>query len=111
MGRIFVYRLLTAVAVMSFAGFGFAYGQADSCAVVYRDLASRPDIVSAGARLQPRGNIMPYPTREEALAAAAVSDYVIPLTEWERTEVDGGTCFTARFFHFLYRLRWIGRCL
>lgn len=97
MGRIFVYRLLTAVAVMSFAGFGFAYGQADSCAVVYRDLASRPDIVSAGARLQPRGNIMPYPTREEALAAAAVSDYVISLTEWERTEVDGGTCFTARF--------------
>ena len=22
---------------------------------------------------------------------------MIPLTEWERTEVDGGTCFTARF--------------
>ena len=36
-------------------------------------------------------------SREEALAAAAVSDYVISLTEWERTEVDGGTCFTARF--------------
>lgn len=97
MGRTFIYRLLTAVAVMSFAGVCRAYGQTDSCAVVYRDLVLKPDAVSAGARLQPRGNIMPYPTRAEALAAAAVSDYVIPLTEWKRTVVDGGTCFTARF--------------
>ena len=70
MGRIFVYRLLTAVAVMSFAGFGFAYVQVDGCAGVYRALPSRPDIDRAGERLHPRRAIMPNATADKALAAA-----------------------------------------
>lgn len=59
-------------------------------------MAGEPAAVEAGFRLPPRSALVPYPSREEALAGGA-SSYVIPLEEWRRDSVPEGVRYTARF--------------
>ena len=59
-------------------------------------MAGEPGAVEAGFRLPPRSALVPYPSREEALAGGT-SSYVIPLEEWQRDSVPEGVRYTARF--------------
>lgn len=59
-------------------------------------MACEPGAVEAGFRLPPRSALVPYPSREEALAGGT-SSYVIPLEEWQRDSVPEGVRYTARF--------------
>lgn len=68
----------------------------DSVAIAYGTLPQQPEATGAGALLAPRSPIVPYPSEEEALAGGE-SAYVIPLNDWERDTVPGGTRFTTRF--------------
>ena len=68
----------------------------DTTATVYGPLAARPDSTGAGALLAPRAPLIPCATEEEALTGSP-SPYVIPLNEWQRDTVPGGTRFTTRF--------------
>lgn len=86
-------QLLTAMAVISATPL---YGQ-QPVVSSYADLALIPEAVSAGSKLPPRSYITPYPSREEALVGASDSPYVIPLTQWSRETVPGGTKYTTQF--------------
>lgn len=55
----------------------------------------------------PRYQMRPYNTVDEALANdTAQSRYIVPLTEWTRSETDGKTAFTAEF---VYPAAWLNR--
>ncbi len=59
--------------------------------------AADPTAVYLGPALPARSAIVPYPTREEALAATGRSQYVLPVAEWTREATAGATRYTGRF--------------
>lgn len=69
----------------------------DKTASDYSVMATVPKAVSSGSKLEYRSNILPYPTREEALERSAASAYIIPLSGWSRDTVPGGVRYSARF--------------
>lgn len=62
----------------------------------YAAMAGRADVFSSGDMLGARSLIMPYASREEALAGGR-SAYVVELDDWVRDTVAEGVRFTARF--------------
>ncbi len=62
----------------------------------FATLAGDPAAVAAGSRMAPRSALVPYPSREEALAGGA-SSYVVPLEGWKSESVPEGVRYTARF--------------
>ncbi len=59
--------------------------------------AAHPDTL-AGGKLQPRSEIMPYATRDEALNGdEGASAYIIPLDEWQSETLPEGIRYTTRF--------------
>lgn len=74
----------------------------------YSQAANDPQAVSAGSKLDYRSRIVPYPSREEALAGNAVSSYVVPVSDWKRDTVPGGLRYSGRF---KVRYSWDGRAV
>ncbi len=58
---------------------------------------SQPTTLEIG-RLAPRGEINPYPSRDEAIAdSRTASEYIIPLNDWQVTENDEAITYATRF--------------
>lgn len=65
-----------------------------------------PDSVGFGKEL-PRGDVVCYASREAAIAKAYHrSEYLVPLNDWKRTDIDGGVRFSTTY---KYPFAWLER--